>query len=161
MKQKYENSQKMLQMTAFLDPRFKNCRFLNAQQFIELKCHIQGEINTNNDVKQIKSNLSASHTILWNDYEDDYHTIDEVEMYQMCPQLRLQDDPFIFLRNYTLTYPNIYKLKRKYLSIPGSTVPSERVFSTSGYIVDLLRSRLTPEHVEILVFLKCNSCLMD
>ena len=106
-------------------------------------------------------NSSASHTILWNDYEDDYHTIDEVEMYQMCPQLRLQDDPFIFWRNYALTYPNLYKLARKYLSIPGSTVPSERVFSTSGYIADLLRSRLTPEHVEMLVFLKCNSCLMD
>ena len=48
------------------------------------------------------------------------------------------------------------KLAKKYLSIPATSVRSERVFSSGGYIVNNFRSRLLPEHVNLLVFLANN-----
>ena len=53
-------------------------------------------------------------------------------------------------------FPRLAKLARKYLAIPGTSVPSERVFSAAGLTVNRLRTRLTPEHVDMLIFLNKN-----
>lgn len=53
-------------------------------------------------------------------------------------------------------FPRLAKLARQYLCIPGTSVPSERVFSAAGLTVNRLRTRLTPEHVDMLIFLNKN-----
>ena len=50
------------------------------------------------------------------------------------------------------SYPFMIKLARKYLGVPSTSVASERVFSTAGNIVNIRRSCVTPEHVNMLVF---------
>lgn len=57
-------------------------------------------------------------------------------------------------------YPTLAKLAKKYLSIPASSAPSERVFSVAGLTVNKLRSSLSAEHVDILVTMHCNQDLL-
>jgi hypothetical protein len=53
-------------------------------------------------------------------------------------------------------YPRIYKVARKYLVFPGTSVPSERVFSTAGGILTKKRSSLADKSASNLIFLKEN-----
>lgn len=55
----------------------------------------------------------------------------------------------------------LYEIAIKYLCIPATSVPSERCFSASGEILSDRRSRLTSEHVNMLVFLNQNKCLLE
>lgn len=52
--------------------------------------------------------------------------------------------------------PMLYKLAMKYLPAQGTSVPSERVFSSAGRVLSDLRSRLTCENAEMLIFLHHN-----
>ncbi len=47
----------------------------------------------------------------------------------------------------------VSKLAMKYLSIPATSAPSERVFSTAGLTIAKDRARLDPDHANELVFL--------
>lgn len=52
--------------------------------------------------------------------------------------------------------PLLATLAKRYLSIPATSVASERVFSTAGDVVTAQRSLLEPEHVDQLIFMKKN-----
>ena len=51
------------------------------------------------------------------------------------------------------TKEDIHKMARKYLDLPATSTPSERVFSIAGSIVNKKRACLLPENVNMLVFL--------
>ena len=48
------------------------------------------------------------------------------------------------------------KIAKKYLCIPGTSVPAERVFSKAGELVSMRRSRLKPKNVNMFLFLNKN-----
>lgn len=53
-------------------------------------------------------------------------------------------------------YPNLCKLAFKYLCIPDSSTPAERVFSKAGEIMSKKRSRIKSDHLGHLIFLNKN-----
>jgi hypothetical protein len=53
-------------------------------------------------------------------------------------------------------YPRLHSLMLKYLIIPATSAASERVFSSAGLIYEDRRSRLSDEHVNMLIFLYKN-----
>ena len=48
-------------------------------------------------------------------------------------------------------------MAKKYLAIPATSTPSERVFSVAGIMVDKRHAALTPEMIDALVFLNKSS----
>ena len=57
--------------------------------------------------------------------------------------------------------PAMSKLAKRYLSVPASSGPVERLFSIAGKIFRPERCRLTDTVFENLMFIKCNSYILD
>ena len=65
-------------------------------------------------------------------------------------------DPLNWWKKEAESFPALAILARKYLCLCGTSVPSERLFSKGGYIVNGMRCRLTPDKVNMLLFLAKN-----
>lgn len=81
---------------------------------------------------------------------------EEVRGYRASRPAGLQDNPLSWWRENENNYPLLARLAKRYLCVPGSSVASERVFSTAGDIITAKRSCLTPAHVNELLFLQKN-----
>lgn len=66
------------------------------------------------------------------------------------------DCPFTWWADNKHLFPTLFKIAKKYLSAPCSSVYSEQLFSTAGNILEEKRSRLTPSKSEELLFLHHN-----
>jgi len=60
-------------------------------------------------------------------------------------------------RDHERLSPQTARLAKKYLTIPASSVESERLFSACGRVISKLRSSLLPENAECIVFLNKNA----
>ena len=79
----------------------------------------------------------------------------EVDCFIREPQLQPDDALEWWSRN-EHRFPMVPQLARQLLCEPGTSVPSERIFSAAGLIVKNLRNSLSPENVDMLVFLNKN-----
>lgn len=68
----------------------------------------------------------------------------------------LDADPLEWWKPHEPLYPHIAMLAQRHLAVPGTLVPSERVFSSPGDIVTSSRSVLSTQNVDIHNFLKHN-----
>ena len=59
-------------------------------------------------------------------------------------------------KNHEHKNSKLARLAKKYLCIPASSVSSERIFSLAGNIINKKRCRLSPDMVDMLVFLNKN-----
>lgn len=84
---------------------------------------------------------------------------EELQSYLQESESSIHTNPLNWWRDNGNRYPNISKIAKKYLTIPATSVPSERVFSTAGDIITAERSRLSPENASILIFLSENKSL--
>ena len=78
----------------------------------------------------------------------------EVAKYKCTASMILGGSVLEWWKSHQTEFPLLANLAKTYLCIPGTSVPSERVFSTAGDIVRSERSVLSPEHVDQLIFLK-------
>ena len=89
--------------------------------------------------------------------KDPQHRVEEeMTKYDLLPCVDMDDDPLVWWKKNVKNFPILGTLAKKYLCACGTSVPSERLFSQAGYIVNNLRARLTPDHVNQLVFLAKN-----
>jgi hypothetical protein len=65
-------------------------------------------------------------------------------------------DLLYWWQNNEKEFPILSKLAKKYLSIPSTSVSSERIFSSAGNLISKKRSALKPKLVNQLVFLNKN-----
>ena len=77
----------------------------------------------------------------------------EMQQYMKNQNLKRKEDPIAWWKEHSSSYPLLQNIAKKYLSIPGTSVPAERLFSTAGKVVSARRNRLKPENVNTFLFL--------
>nr|CAI5833763.1 unnamed protein product [Callosobruchus analis]CAI5841063.1 unnamed protein product [Callosobruchus analis] len=76
----------------------------------------------------------------------------DIKAYLNLPTIPLENNPITFWSNYNAS--DLATLVKRYLSIVGSSVPSERIFSQAGSILTQIRNRLNGKHLSQLLFLQ-------
>ena len=158
-----------------LDPRFKQAKFLESHQRLDLQMAItdlvhrekadteqqqQQDLTTE---KESESSPKALDLLLGSDSpassSDTSDPVqDEVENYFKQEQSPRHSSPLDWWKVNGHRFPLLARLSWKYLAITATSRPVERVFSVVGLIVSRLRASLSPEHVHVdmLVFLNKN-----
>ncbi|KAL3046107.1 hypothetical protein OYC64_004170 [Pagothenia borchgrevinki] len=103
-------------------------------------------------------NKSAMLTLFGEEYHAETPVTPEMELSHYCDEKCIAPhlDPLDWWRVNETKYERLAQLARSYLCVPATSVPSERVFSAAGLILNRLRSRLHPDHVDQLIFLNKN-----
>ena len=164
---------KIYVVATFLDPRFKercfrNINLENVQSFI-----LEIFTEQSNRIEEINPNQPSNNDQYLDDDSNVWNIVDK--MYKKLPQsprtsiiekelnLYLKDNilnrhecPLQWWNRNQLIYPNLQNIARKYLSLPATTVPSERLFSNASDVCTSHRTSLLPENAELLIFLKSN-----
>ncbi|KAI2659489.1 Zinc finger BED domain-containing protein 4 [Labeo rohita] len=81
----------------------------------------------------------------------------EVPVYFSTPCLTEDTDPFVYWKENQSRFPTLAQLACKYLAIPASSAPVERIFSVAGKIFRPERCRLNDKTFEELLRIRCNS----
>lgn len=79
----------------------------------------------------------------------------EIKLYLSLPLIKSEADPLQWWSLHAEELPHLATLA-KFVCIPATSVPSEKVFSASGHILSPQRSKLKPEKVNMLTFLHFN-----
>uniref|UniRef100_A0A673ACK5 HAT C-terminal dimerisation domain-containing protein n=1 Tax=Sphaeramia orbicularis TaxID=375764 RepID=A0A673ACK5_9TELE len=77
----------------------------------------------------------------------------EILKFKSLPKLKSTDDVIALWQGKADELPLLSRHARKYLIVPGTSVPSECVFSTAGDVVSAERATLDPDGVNMLLFL--------
>ena len=71
----------------------------------------------------------------------------EKHAYMQHKNIDCREDPLAWWKENTAHLPHLQNLAKKYLSIPATSVPAERVFSKAGEAIQARQSNLKPENV--------------
>ncbi|KAE9542433.1 hypothetical protein AGLY_003294 [Aphis glycines] len=83
-----------------------------------------------------------------------------MRQYLELPHLPREKNSLDFWKQHKMILPELYKLQQKYLCIPATSVPSERVFSKAGLLTNDRRNRLSPKNLNYIIFLNSNLNLL-
>ena len=171
---RWELPQDLCLKGSFFDPRFKSLDFINSEY--EEKCN-----NVIDQLKQEYEILKKNNTSIMPDMNMDELTTemgnfwkkknakiatpiqDEFRNYLNVPELPAleQYNPFLWWATNKKQYPLLHQMAMKYLAIPATSVPSERLFSDAKNLVTPQRTRLDSYLINQLMFLKRNRDYVD
>lgn len=66
------------------------------------------------------------------------------------------EDPLAWWKEHSVLFPKLSDLAKKFLCVPASSVPSERLFSKAGELVSQRRSCLKDTNINMILFLNKN-----
>ena len=156
----------LLSIATILDPRFKKIHFRDPLAVSSAINKINGLIKsitpdtaTNRPQKKESNSIWDFHDSL-NIEQPCTSTADpnlrrniELQQYLEIQRISRQEDIFKYWTNVERTFPFLWKLALRQLSIIATTVPSERLFSRAGLIKRDNRNKLTGTHLNMLLFL--------
>ena len=149
-------------ITSFLDPRHKTLKYINNQavQF-QLKGSVlqlmRSEFKVKPKVESTEEPAEKKRKSVFSYLEGDYNSLSEDdpedELMRYVSEPVMIRDPLQWWKHYARRFPTLAKLARKFLCIMGTSVPSERVFSTAGLTVTDKRSRLDSNVFNEIIFM--------
>ena len=80
----------------------------------------------------------------------------EFQKYLAEDLISIDDNPLKWWKNNQFRFPTLAKVAKQFLCIPATSVPYERLFSTSGNIIIPKRASLEPNTASMLCFLAQN-----
>lgn len=81
----------------------------------------------------------------------------EIQRYMDDVVIARNQDPFKWWKDQSYNYPNLSILAKNILCHLGTSVPCERIFSSTGLVLNDRRCRLKSDKVNMLLFLHYNS----
>ena len=164
-------------ISTILDPRYKDLEFLSDEQLkMKTEINLQSlyddlkfELNPGEELstvipvtKEIKEDSIFS--TLHRNESQRKRKANEVNNYLNDNITELADpntNPFKWWNENKQRFPVLAILARKYLSIPATSVPSERLFSDAGNNMTNKRTHLNPKFFQEILFIKRNSKYID
>ncbi|XP_053551460.1 E3 SUMO-protein ligase ZBED1-like [Bombina bombina] len=165
-------------LASALDPRFRRLKFLTTEQIITVHAKVQTEalavrremVRQQNTVTPggtvaepstsatslldslLESGGSSEEETIEGQHEEDINlqVRNEVQTYFAEKPLAKEGNPLSWWKGNQEKYPALAKLAKSYLCIPGTSTPSERLFSAAGNITSKKRASLG--HVNIFIF---------
>lgn len=163
----FEND-KIKSCATILDPRFKKLHFEKALAAATAISQIESSLKENtafnspqNIEKLNMGMINDKHDSVWSFHDhlvlkrnaNFNEDLSELRQYLNQPTIGRKDNPLQYWKSMKLTFPKLYEQAVRYISILGTSVPSERIFSQAGNIKNDERNRLTGEHLNMLLFL--------
>ena len=172
----------LLDMATFVDPRFRDA-YIQRDKVDGLKQRVVAEVKSLlSDDERCEPNLallpedqeetmvppkakkkkSLASFFKWstvtnsNTLTQQEKIENELSNYLLSARVESDTDPLKWWKEHETVYPALSHLAKKYLLVPATSSPSERVFSCSGNIVTCYRASLKPDTVDRLVFLARN-----
>ncbi|KAL7854971.1 hypothetical protein SRHO_G00033500 [Serrasalmus rhombeus] len=168
-----------------LDPRFRRLKFLSPEEVLHVQTKVQTMALAEKREMDVQQHGSCSSTstdtpgaesgpratlldsLLGSDGEDEDRASEgddvqnqvrnEVLTYFGERNIAKEQNALQWWKANRDRYPILARLAKSYLCIPGTSTPSERLFSAAGNIVSKKRASLSQEHVDMLTFLHCNA----
>ncbi|XP_024888593.1 zinc finger BED domain-containing protein 4-like [Temnothorax curvispinosus] len=150
-----------MSISTILDPRFKKLHFEKALLAANAISRIESLLQRNKIRRNMTEKLNAGmvekdcdnlwsfheHLVSKNNTNED---LSELRQYLSQPVIERKSNPLQYWKSVKHTFPMLYEQAIKYVSVLGTSVPSERIFSQAGDIKTDERSRLTGEHLNML-----------
>jgi len=76
----------------------------------------------------------------------------EISLYTSAPPVDHSSCPLAWWATNAANYPNVARLARKLLSVPATSVASERLFSKAGDVITKKRNRIDSAKADKLIF---------
>jgi len=156
----WEVPQEQGMLAALLDPRLKELGFVSNSLRIRTQGQLRNayqdmKILTNED-QEVELRPISSNSLLARMFENNAIHIDEVASYLALPKIHHDECPLMWWKTNKTRFPILSKLAKKYLAVPATSTPSERLFSEAGNVMTIKRTQLAPNMLENLVFCKKN-----
>ncbi len=168
---RWEFPQNLCLKGSFFDPRFKSLDFINSQETCDQiinQLKEEYEILKQDNTDELPDKDADELTTMGSFWKKkNAKTItpikDEFQHYLNVTELPALEeyDSFLWWGTNKNQYPILHQLAMKYLSIPATSVPSERLFSDAKNLITPQRTRLDSYLINQLMFLKRNRDYVD
>ena len=151
-------------IASLLDPRYKKLLFLNPDQCKTAESTLDAMLDemplkmaqTRTDEPSAKRSRVECALDFLDFTSPEKRGSDDDELKSYLCEKTSSDNTLTWWKERESKYPRISHIAKRVLAIPATSVPSERIFSAAGLLVNKLRTRLSCDLVDNIIFLNKN-----